>query len=147
MTEICPQWIKWLDPKATRHGFRSKKMILVSLNRPYPKCLYLYSDLSISIINDSQEGVKSIFPWNNMNFHYETLICSWAIVGLGQLGPNTNQGFIMKIHIVPRKDYKKHNKLYDVVHQNKATSCSISILRDGCCLMTWVSFFFQTDYK
>ena len=37
----------------------------------------------------------------------------------------------MKIHIVPRKDYKNHNKLYDVVHQNKATSCSISISRDG----------------
>ena len=69
-----------------------------------------YSDLSIWIINDSREGVKSIFSGNNMNFHYETLICSWAIVGLGQLGPTTNQGSIMKIHIVPRKDYKNHNK-------------------------------------
>ena len=45
-----------------------------------------------------------IFSQNNMNFHYGTLICSWTKLAKPNYGPTTNQGFIMKIHIVPRKD-------------------------------------------
>ena len=63
-----------------------------------------------------------IFSLNNMNFQYGTLICSWTKLAKPNYGPTTNQGFIMKIHIVMRKDYKNHNKLYNVVHENKATS-------------------------
>ena len=48
---------------------------------------------------------------------------------------NFREGFVTELINVPRKEKedcgKNHNKLYDVVHQIKATSFLISILREG----------------
>ena len=34
-----------------------------------------------------------LFSRNNMNFHYETLICSWPKLAKPNYGPTTNQGY------------------------------------------------------